>query len=208
MAVNFVVRAEVIDIRAYQPASTDSFLVDTNVWLWLAYSSISHAPSPPLQYQLKEYSPYVQKSLSAKAQLFRCGLSLAEMAHQIEQTERAIYNQYNRLEMTTKEYRRNLADERERVTGEIKTAWEQVKSFSDPREILIDDAATESALANLKQCSLDGYDLFILEAMKKNGIRQIITDDGDFASVPDIRVFTANKKVIDVAKEQGRLIKR
>ena len=55
---------------------------------------------------------------------------------------------------------------------------------------------------------MDGYDLFMLEAMKEEGIAQIITDDGDFVTVPDIIVFTANHNTIKAAKAQSKLLTR
>jgi hypothetical protein len=55
---------------------------------------------------------------------------------------------------------------------------------------------------------MDGYDLFILEAMRRHGMVQVSTDDGDFAAIPGIQVFTANCNVIQAARTQGRLIPR
>jgi hypothetical protein len=36
----------------------------------------------------------------------------------------------------------------------------------------------------------------------------VITDDGDFATVPDIQVFAANRNVVNAARTQGKLLKR
>jgi hypothetical protein len=44
--------------------------------------------------------------------------------------------------------------------------------------------------------------------MKAHGIEQVITDDSDYATVPGIRVFTANSNVIKAARNQGKLLKR
>ncbi|MBF0537928.1 MAG: hypothetical protein HQL03_06710 [Nitrospirae bacterium] len=55
---------------------------------------------------------------------------------------------------------------------------------------------------------LDGYDLFIIEAMSRASITKVITDDGDFATVAGIEVFTANDNVINAAQSQGRLTTR
>lgn len=44
--------------------------------------------------------------------------------------------------------------------------------------------------------------------MKNHGVVQVITDGGDFAAVPGIRVFTANHNVIQAARTQGRLVTR
>lgn len=47
MPLNLTVCADVIDIRADHPKSTDSFLVDTNVWLFLAYNRATQGNNPP-----------------------------------------------------------------------------------------------------------------------------------------------------------------
>jgi hypothetical protein len=51
-------------------------------------------------------------------------------------------------------------------------------------------------------------DLFILKHIKKHGVVQVIMDDGDFATVAGIQVFTANRNVISAARSQGKLLTR
>jgi hypothetical protein len=41
-----------------------------------------------------------------------------------------------------------------------------------------------------------------------HGVLQIITDNGDFATVPGVQVFTANRNVIQAARTQGQLVSR
>lgn len=48
----------------------------------------------------------------------------------------------------------------------------------------------------------------ILEAMARAGIDKIITDDGDYVTVPGIKVFTANQNAIASARSQRKLITR
>ncbi len=48
----------------------------------------------------------------------------------------------------------------------------------------------------------------MLEAMQREGLTQVITDDSDFATVAGITVFTANNNVIQQAQQQGKLILR
>ena len=84
----------------------------------------------------------------------------------------------------------------------------QVKSMANLLSITIDNETTEAALLRFQQEKVDGYDLFILEAMKKNGITNIITDDGDFVTVPSIQVFTNNQNALFQAKKQKKLIRR
>ena len=48
----------------------------------------------------------------------------------------------------------------------------------------------------------------MLETMKNHYMVDIITDDGDFATVARIRVFTANRNVLLAARTQCKLLPR
>ncbi len=204
MAVNYTIQADVVDIGADTPRATDAFLVDTNVWFWMAYPNASQSAIP---YQLTSYPSYVNSALEKGAKICRTGLSLAELSHRIEKTEHNIYRSYvNAMEL--KEYRHNVPAERSRIVSEVEAAWEQVKSLAEPLAVTVDESTTDAALALFQTVKVDGYDLFILETMKCNGVVQVITDDGDFATVSGILVFTANRNVINSARAQGRLLTR
>jgi predicted nucleic acid-binding protein len=203
MSVNYIIQAQVVDITVDTPKAEDVFLVDTNVWYWLTYpNAISSIPS-----QLSEYPGYLSKALGTKSRIHHSGLSLAELAHLIERTEREIYEKAVG-QVKPKEYRHNLAGERSRVFAEIQAAWSQITALADPLALTIDARTTEAALNLFQTAKVDGYDLFILEAMKNHGVVQIITDDGDFATVSGIQVFTANRNVISAARSQGKLLMR
>ncbi|GAX34375.1 hypothetical protein [Nodularia sp. NIES-3585] len=75
-------------------------------------------------------------------------------------------------------------------------------------EINIDEKTTNTSLNRFQTQLLDGYDLLILEAMNKANVKQIITDDGDYLTIPNIQVFTANYNVIATATRQGKLLAR
>ncbi|MFZ5995506.1 MAG: PIN domain-containing protein [Thermodesulfobacteriota bacterium] len=203
MAINYTVQADVVDITADTPKAEDVFLVDTNVWYWLTYpNATSFIPS-----QLSEYPGYLNKALGAQSRIHHSGLSLAELAHLIENTEREIYEKAVG-QIKPKEYRHNHSGERSRVYSEIQAAWSQVTALADPLTITIDALATADALSRFQSEKVDGYDLFFLESMKNHGVVQVITDDGDFATVPGIQVFTANRNVINAARNQRKLLKR
>jgi predicted nucleic acid-binding protein len=157
--------------------------------------------------QLSDYPGYLNKALGVSSKIHHSGLSLAELSHIIEKTEREIHERMVGS-VKPKEYRHNHAGERSRVVSEIQAAWGQVTTLADPLVVKIDDPTTSAALARLQTEKVDGYDLFILESMKNNGVLQIITDDGDFATVPGIHVFTANRNVITAARTQGKLQSR
>lgn len=203
MAINYNVKAEVVDITADTPKPGDMFLVDTNVWYWMTYpNAVSHVQPT------SDYSTYLNYSLGASARVFYSGLTLAELANIIEKTEREIYERKIKSSIKPKEYRHNLSGQRSHVVSEVQAAWAQVSSLAEPLDVTINAPTTTAALARLFNENVDGYDLFILESMKNNNIVQIMTDDGDFATVPGVQVFTANRNVIQAARNKGKLMTR
>jgi predicted nucleic acid-binding protein len=207
MAIQYTIHADVVDIAQTNPQGTDCFLVDSNVWLWMTYSNAGHSEPAWRGTVRSQYAGFVQKASTADAKLYWCGLSLAELAHVIEKTEREIYATYVKR-INPKEYRRNFPEERSRVVLEIKAAWGQVISLAEPLPVNIDTPTANAVLGRLETEKVDGYDLFILETMAKHGVIQIITDDGDFATIPGIQVFTSNRHVINSARIQGKELKR
>ncbi|RDS92595.1 PIN domain-containing protein [Pseudomonas fluorescens] len=204
MAVAYNIQADIVDITTDTPRKEDSFVVDTNVWYWMTYSKASMGAQP---YQIKHYPVYTSDALGVGSTIYQSGLSLAELTHLIEKAERDIYAAKN-PKITTKTYRHNLPAERSRVCLEVQAACSQVLSLSSSLNLNIDAALSTSAINRFSNEKVDGYDLFILESMAANGVIQIVTDDGDFTTVPGIRVFTANKNVLAAAKAQGRLVVR
>jgi len=204
MAINLKVNASVVDICSDTPDSKDAFLVDTNVWYWMTYSRASIGAK---FYQVDSYPAYTSSALAANATIYQAGVSIAELTHIIERSEREIFNRAN-PPVSIKEYRHNFPDEREGVCLEIKSACMQVLALGESIDISVNSEMVNSALSHLTTCSVDGYDLFLLEAMAASGVTQVITDDGDFATVPGITVFTANRTIISAARAQGKLLVR
>jgi len=56
MAINYVVQAEIVDIRTDAPLASDSFLVDTNVWGWTTYTRASLGKRGPTRRQSRDCS--------------------------------------------------------------------------------------------------------------------------------------------------------
>jgi len=204
MPINFTVRADVVDVRTDTPKPDDVFLIDTNVWQLLAYSR-----ARPSARQQTDYPAYIAKAKTNGSLFARCGLTFAELAHVIEKTEREIHARANGLNPSaTKEFRHNYPLERGRVVAEIEAVWNQVKSLACPIDVMIDDPTTDAALAKCLTQGVDGYDLFILEAAARSKVKQVITDDGDYSTVPDKQVFTSNPHVLTAAQAQGKLVIR
>lgn len=207
MYINYKIAADVVDIRNDSPIPEDVFLVDSNVWYWMSYTRASLVTEPWASYRIQNYPSFLNKAIAKGVQLYQCGLSFSELAHIIEKSEREIYEK-SHGKIGPKEFRHNHPTERSDVVAEVNAAWGQVKSMASSLDVTIDGALTDAALFRFGQECTDGYDLFILEAMSKSGVIQVITDDGDFATVPGISVFTANQNVITSAQQQNKLIIR
>ena len=207
MSVNYVITADVIDIRTDSPKPEDVFLVDSNVWYWMTYTRASLVMETWTLSRVRDYPSFVNKAITTSAKLYRCSLSFSELAHIIEKAEREIFKKTSGP-IGTKEYRHNHPQERSNVVSEVQAAWGQVKTMASPLDITIDEAITNAAISRFGKELVDGYDLFFLETMSNEKVIQIITDDGGFATVSGIKVFTANKNVITAAEQQGKLIKR
>lgn len=207
---NYTINANIVDISSDIPQKEDKFLVDANVWLWLTYSNIQFADTPPLPYQLKQYPQYIQEILTVEALLYKCELCFAELSHRIEAIERDIYQSSQGLKIHAKAFRHNYPDLRNDVLQEIEAVWSSVESYAHSIPVTIDQTLTNGAVNELRTKLVDPYDLFFLNSINQecSQVSQILTDDGDYASVPGITVFTANQAIIDLARKTRKLIKR
>lgn len=198
------VRAKIVDIRADTPKDSDVFLVDTNAWYWLFYSRASLTPNGSQAY----YLAFLKAAIGASAKLHCYGLTFAEIAHNIEKAEREIYADRAGRKIGTKEFRYDYQNERRKVVSLITDTWDDVLSVSTMLDLNMDNDFMRSALSLFPSVGLDGYDLFMAEAALKVGITQIVTDDGDYATVQGLTVFTANQRVIQEARVAGKLVTR
>jgi hypothetical protein len=211
---SYVVQAQVVDVTADRPQSTDVFWVDTNVWFWVTYGRFHlRAPhSQPRAYQTRNYPSYIQSGLRSRAQFHWIGLSLSELARQVEDAEREIAETTRQIPAGTKPkaFRHDHPALRQAVVQEVESCWRQVEQFGSalPNTPVIDVAAVNKAITDMKAMPLDAYDLFAVHAIRASSITQVLTDDGDFCTVPGITLFTANRGVIAAASAQGKLVKR
>lgn len=202
------IRAQIVDIRADTPKDSDVFLVDTNAWYWLYYSRASLTQNGPQPYQLNDYPAYVGAAVSAKSKLHCYGLSFAELAHNIEKCEREIYSAQTGRAINTKVFRHDYPNQRLKAVAQINDTWDDVLSVSTLLDLDINATFMQSALKLFPSVGLDGYDLFMAEAALNSTVTQIITDDGDYATVPGLTVFTANPRLILEAQNSGKLVAR
>ena len=204
MAPTYAVAADVVDIATDRALPTDAFLVDTNVWYWQTYTRASQSVvAPPNPRQVRIYPNYLSGALRQKSQLLRCGLSLSELSHLIEKVEHELCGR----PLTFKEFR-HIAAERVKVTGEIRASWAQVEQMTELLEANIERDLIGKSLSRMDGSGVDAVDAMMVEAAIRAGVRQVITDDGDFCCVPGMMIFTGNRAVIEAARAANRLVKR
>ena len=115
----------------------------------------------------------------------------------------AIFNRRFGIDLTLKKYRQE-SGERSRVIEEIQTAWSLAEGIAE-RRVLPATTDVEALRGTLSSAAVDGYDLLIYHAALSGNARQILTDDVDYGELSDVQIFTANEKLIDLAREQGKL---
>lgn len=214
MAIRIVVESEVVDVNGDTPRATDAVFVDTNVWIWTAYSRGSAAAKAP--HQANDYGNYLKSLLTQKAHLYHSALSLGEVAHIIEETELRIFNVTSKAknlrwrDVSFKEFRHNFNAERANVVAEISATWANINKMSTIIPIEVDPALCSAALNRLgpEQERIDVWDAFMLESLAKQGIMSVLTDDGDFANLNGLTIFTANPTVLREARAQRKIFKR
>jgi predicted nucleic acid-binding protein len=197
------VLATVIDIRNDKPRPDDNFLIDTNVWLWQTYTRATIGPHAQ---RTADYEHYLKDALSTKARLLRCGVSLAELAHVIEDFEWKLHCD-TKGQARRKEYRW-LDAERTAVATLIEQSWAQVSSMSELIETKMDARFVADCLLRVKSSVIDGYDAVLVESAVTSGIAQIITDDSDYCSVKGLELFTRNPAVLAAARSAGQTLSR
>jgi predicted nucleic acid-binding protein len=201
------VKASVYDIRNSDPQPEDEYFVDTNVWYWMTYTRASIPSTQPQRYQTQQYPRFIKRALDKGTILRRCDLSLAELSGVIEECERNIFMEFVAIgeEISAKKYRHTEDEERKQVVAEIESSWNQIKGMSTCVELMIHDVSSAEALETLKNYRLDCYDVLLLQAMRKNGLQKILTDDADFATVDGIEIFTSNPALVHLAEKQSQL---
>ena len=200
------IRADIVNIATDIARKDDRLLVDTNVLFWWFYPD-QLTESRDIQ-QKRSYDTYFEKIAQVGAQLYYCQASLIELAHVIEKTKLEIYNRVNNTLYRLKEYRHQAGDERKSVVEAIESCWESIKNNAEPIDVTYDDRSLQHALAGLTTYQVDAYDYIQIDAMQMHNITDILTDDGDYATVAAIRVFTNRWQTINQARGVNKLIRR
>ncbi len=196
-------QACVVDIRKDVGVIEEPIFVDTNVWFWFL-STIGYFSGKP--YQVDVYPNFIS-SIFQSNQLYACVVNLIELSSIIEDACHKIYCREHGVELSKKQYRYTVVDERNKIVDEIKGIWENIKNFAT----IIDTEVSahcdiDIILESITNTHVDAYDSLILHHMAKHGIQCIISDDFDFITAPNVHIYTANEKMVSKARHSGQLL--
>jgi predicted nucleic acid-binding protein len=194
-----VVHAATYDIRK-DVTPPQRLLVDTNVWLYLAYGPFSLGDQAALA---APYVDFVAKCIEHGCQLLRSPLSVPEIAHVIERNEAKASSAHGNNQGKQMRW---IPNSRRKVIAEVLNTWKQITATSEWSEGLkVDGAAGDEALLNFRNLKVDGYDLFLVQEALTSGNLAVLTNDFDFLSVPTLTVYTANDAGVEAARRSNRL---
>jgi hypothetical protein len=203
--VNYDVKARVVDITKYVPNGTEQLVVDTSVIIPSHYSKASLALTVKgmLRYQVMEYPLFIKKLKAAKCKMgvYRC--IFYEVMHNIEELERKLFNG----QLTTKEYRHNFPNEHNNVISEYEVVHQQILANYEIYDCTINTFVLDECVNAFKSNLLDGYDtLQVVSDRTTISWNAYLTDDGDYACLDNVVVYTANVNIIEKARIKQLLV--
>lgn len=161
----------------------------------------------PLRYQVNDYPSFI--SNINKSNLYSTVFNLAEISHIIEKIEYDIFLNSRNLaknNYSKKKYRQD-ASQRQNVLSAIKTSWSLIQKLSENLGLGTSEIITPNDLIqSLSNGLIDSYDALILKLLDSKGMNKVITDDYDFATMPNLIIYTANNQIISEAQSKNLLL--
>ena len=206
-----LVQAQVCDLTAQgQWTMPNRLAVDANVLAFVFYAG----PAPGYMGTRHEkmaavYAPFLQPFVLAKT-LYTDPFNLAELAGVAEryELERRFLLVDTKLNFNVKRARYKFADELPQIRGKAQTVSASAgKNLTLlPRHQAGTTPEMNENVAEWLQCTADFGDAVLVAAAKRQGIRDICSDDGDLITCPGITVYTANRDAIGTARQAGKLL--
>ncbi len=188
---------KITNIQSFMPISANvEYFLDTNVLYWYTNPRISSANDLPKHAQI--YYSFVDNLTSLGNPLVTSIYNLTELLNVIEKNEFDIYKNLHPDEnyISKKDYRR-MSIERSKLQNIMKTTLNNVLNICRivefPFRLNIIDKFTNT----LKEHRCDVFDYVILQNCVKTQIINVISDDSDFSTYNNIKLFTANTSTLE-----------
>ena len=180
----------IIDIRKHNPSSSEHYLLDTNIWLFL------HCPIGNYRKEkITKYSSFYNKLLKAHSTLYTTSLILSEFINVYLRTDCKI-NEIQRDKYKS-DYRPSPA-----FSKTFKIIEQTVKRKMLNQVKCLDDEMSKMSFDQILHDSRrsDFNDAYMSHLVKDKGIN-ILTDDHDFSKlVRNHKIFTGNPKSLRLNK--------
>lgn len=179
--------------------NTRPFFLDTNVLYWYVYPRYG-TTKKGVERQAKPYYDFVDNLVSAGNPLYTSVYNISELLNVIEKNEYAIFDTANPdLHYSKKDFRRNTI-EREKVKKILLATLNNVENICHIVEHNFTYDLLKEFSDNFTKHRCDPFDYIILDHCIKASNLNIISDDDDFSTIPNINLFTANETALNTAK--------
>lgn len=187
---------KVINLNTYSSINnTRCFFLDTNVLYWYTYPRFS-LPGH-LNPSAQIYYDFIDSLTSAGNPLKTSVYNLTELLNVVEKNEYDIYCKLHPdLPLSRKDFRR-MADERQKVSQMIKTTMNNALNICSITDFNFTSETLKSFSDEFTNHRCDVFDYAILKNCISTKDINIISDDGDFSSMPGINLYTANENILN-----------
>lgn len=181
---------KIVDITTYQSINnTRKYFIDTNALYWYTYPRFINNLSP----QAKPYYNFIDSLVAANNPLITSIYNISELLNVIEKNEFEIYKSTNSDNpyISRKDFRR-MPSERQKLQNMMKTTLQNVYAICNVIEFPFDKLNMDQFVDTLTSHRCDVFDYVIIQNNIKEEMTNIITDDNDFSTIPNITIYTTN----------------
>lgn len=189
--------AKTKDIRTYVPINNKKvFCLDTNTLYWYCYPRYSNIISSRRKNEIRPYYEFIDKLVQNGNTIITSIYNVSEFLNVIEKNECDIYQQMNPgMPIHIKDLRK-MPEERKKLRQIMNVALNNVRSICKVVGFEISFSHLEYFVHELENHECDLFDYIIIKDHLDNERWSIVTDDGDFFSVDNVEIYTANEKML------------
>jgi len=186
--------AQCLSVRKERLSRGDRCLLDTSVIVLVVFDE--QQATSWNEERAAAYEEFIERSLKDGVEFLWSPLSFSELMNFVERYHLKRYQRTVDDSIDRKRFRM-IAVQRKLVIDNVIEAWQYVKRLAVPTEFHVDAATADAVLTLLTATSLDGYDALLIRSMRAAKVPYILSDDADYATAPNVIVFSANESICE-----------
>jgi predicted nucleic acid-binding protein len=186
--------AHCLSVRRERLSRGDRCLLDTSVIVFVVFEE--QQATSWNQERAAAYEEFIERGRKDGVEFLWSPLSFSELTNFVERYYLKRYQRAVDQSIDRKRFRA-IPEQRKLVIDNVKEAWQYVKRLALPTEFQVDAATADAVLALLTATSLDGYDALLIRSMRGANVPYILSDDADYASAPNVIVYSANEDICE-----------